>query len=318
MNILRLSPLLVVGTMASRDFMCTSTLTENLGIRCEDLSEPDAKGCCQPDTCEGMACCPKNCNSLSMSTLGSEKTCTCTNTAGGACADTIVPNSLLEDLSEPQRWTAAHNTVRCLHGQPPLKWTQTTYDYAKTWADTCTYAHSTSDVNGGNGENLARQKPAYQFPYEQATYAWYHEVTEADGGRGYRAGTASNNAIYGQSGGPDQVGHYTALIWKDTKELGCARCLDDGNGFEIQVCQYSNSTPNIIGGTNGVQYFVDNVPQSNTLVKTEAFCCNKAYSDVSGLAPGDISGDPNSSGQATATASFLLSAVVLGALHLSS
>ena len=42
---------------------------------------------------------------------------------------------------------------------------------------------------------------------EQATEAWYSEVAAAYGNRGYQPNTASNDAIYGASGGVDQVGH---------------------------------------------------------------------------------------------------------------
>ena len=80
-----------------------------------------------------------------------------------------------------------------------------------------------------------------------------------------------------------QVGHYTALIWNATTHLGCATCPSAPNGFEINVCQYADSTPNVIGGSGGVEYFVANVPQSNTPAASEATCCAETYG---GLATG--------------------------------
>lgn len=273
-----------------RDFHCTESITQNMGIKCgsgTSLTDPEQGGCCATCAAGGAeatveGCCPNNCRKLSMSTMNGESTCTCTNENDGPCEDTIIATDKLAALSSSQRWTAAHNVARCLHGYPGLTWNTATYNYAKSWADQCTYAHSSQQSppfpNGGNGENLATQRPAYAFPMEQATYAWYSEVTSADGGRGYKAGTTSGDSIYGASGGPDQVGHYTALIWKNTTQLGCAICPNDANQNQIQVCQYAKMTPNLVNfEPNVAKYYIENVPQSNALVATESSCCAEAY-----------------------------------------
>jgi hypothetical protein len=110
---------------------------------------------------------------------------------------------------------------RCRHGKNPLTWQSITYGHAKAWAATCTYAHSgpSGFENGGAGENLATSSYPQTHAPEDATERWYSEVTSAAGGAGYLPGTASNDARYGESGGADQVGHYTAMIWGATTHL---------------------------------------------------------------------------------------------------
>lgn len=277
MNTYFLSTLLLLPSVVDANSgmpICPAALTENKGVVCKDGSQP-VKGCCNIDTCRNngnlMDCCPANCRAMSMS----GDTCTCTD-----CQDTLTLKPAVKALSDADRWTKAHNYVRCLHGQPKLTWKEETFKFADNWAKQCTYAHSSNKgfPNGGNGENLATQIPAYEFPPESATYAWYSEVNTANKGKGYKAGTASNDPIYGASGGDDQVGHYTALIWKSTSSLGCSRCPADSKGWAIDVCQYADSTPNIIGQNN--KFFIENVPQSNTLVKTKQQCCEEIYGNI--------------------------------------
>ena len=66
---------------------------------------------------------------------------------------------------------AAHNYVRCRHGQPALSWQDSTATHSQNWAGTCTYAHSgpSGFENGGAGENLAtssyaKVRTAFLFP----------------------------------------------------------------------------------------------------------------------------------------------------------
>jgi hypothetical protein len=121
----------------------------------------------------------------------------------------------------PAMQVAAHNYFRCRHGKNALTWQSSTYGHAKAWAATCTYAHSgpSGFENGGAGENLATSSYPQTHAPEDATERWYSEVTSAAGGAGYLPGTASNDARYGESGGADQVGHYTAMIWGATTHL---------------------------------------------------------------------------------------------------
>lgn len=136
--------------------------------------------------------------------------------------------------------------------------------------------------NNGNGENLATtNSPNRNFYPEFVSERWFEEKDLAYGGKGYQPGTISSNPIYGNPGGPDQVGHYTAMIWNSTQHLGCASCDgDNNNGFYVDVCQYSDLTPNVVLN-GGPALYIQNVPQNNSFVKSEEDCCNMIY--MSGL-----------------------------------
>ncbi|WP_310460873.1 CAP domain-containing protein [Sphaerotilus sp.] len=113
----------------------------------------------------------------------------------------------------------AHNQVRCLHGAPPLAWHEGIAAYARNWVSRGGFAHSDAynAPIGPLGENLYGSS---EVPTgADAVRAWYGEVS------GYRPGDPSGAA-----------GHFTALIWKDVRYLGCARA--GGNLF----CNYWSGT----------------------------------------------------------------------------
>ena len=149
-------------------------------------------------------------------------------------------------MTKDDRWLSAHNYFRCRHGHAPLSTKASTKANAEKHANKCVFQHSGEP---GSGENLAM---GYRSP-ETTTEAWYDEITSP----GYSPGQGFSPGI----------GHYTALIWKETSTLGCATCVSSN----IDVCQYQDSQPNIIG------QFVQNVPQNNAPVATEATCCASAY-----------------------------------------
>ncbi|KAH8178436.1 cysteine-rich secretory protein family protein [Sarocladium implicatum] len=101
-----------------------------------------------------------------------------------------------------------HNQYRGEHRVKGLTWSKTLSGYAKKYMNkkgtgkhTCPdFAHS----GGSYGENLAI---GYSTP-TQATIAWGDERKDYNFKKpGYKSGT----------------GHFTQMVWKDTKQLGCAR-----------------------------------------------------------------------------------------------
>lgn len=104
------------------------------------------------------------------------------------------------------------------------------------------------------GENLAMNMPSFDIPGR--VRAWYTEVDDC----------ASLPGCEQSTGGA--VGHFTALVWKGAKELGCGHATANGN-YQYYVCRYaagpslSGDTPNMMG------HYVANV---GVLVKDEATC----------------------------------------------
>jgi hypothetical protein len=113
----------------------------------------------------------------------------------------------------------AHNQVRCLHGAPPLAWHEGVAAYARNWVSRGRFAHSDAynAPIGPLGENLYASSEV-PGPAE-AVQAWYGEVSR-----------------YRPAGPSGATGHFTALIWKDVRYLGCARA--GGNLF----CNYWSGT----------------------------------------------------------------------------
>merc|ERR1712151_1175578 len=138
----------------------------------------------------------------------------------------------------------------CRHGFEALSWSADLAQSAAEWAESCPGSggnpphvrpngSSSYSLIPGRGENVA----AGQKKPEDAVGDWYNEIWEP----GYVPGTKGTG-----------TGHYTALIWKMTKEVGCAQneCYETLPN-PVHVCHYGNQPPNF-GGTED---FVANVPQ---------------------------------------------------------
>jgi uncharacterized protein YkwD len=117
----------------------------------------------------------------------------------------------------------AHNRVRAEHCAPPLAWSAELASVAQAWADQlrdqgCAFGHSRSRY----GENLYFAAPSDQVSGARAVESW-----------------ASERAAYSfaRPGFSMQTGHFTQVVWRATRELGCgtAQC----NGGDLWVCNYA-------------------------------------------------------------------------------
>lgn len=132
------------------------------------------------------------------------------------------------------RLLAAHNAARSAIGVPPLKWNAQLAADARVWADelaaTGRFEHSPDAPNADpQGENLWAGTPRVFSP-ESMVGLWTAERTD------YRPGVFPNNS---RSGDVERVGHYTQMIWRDTRQVGCATAL--GRREEFLVCRYSEA-----------------------------------------------------------------------------
>jgi uncharacterized protein YkwD len=120
-----------------------------------------------------------------------------------------------------------HNKYRAAHGAAPLSWSSELASYAASHTTDCVMHHS----GGPYGENLA-------FGYgsvKEAIAAWYGEGSQYN----------SNNPTFQMS-----TGHYTQVVWKGSKHLGCY--TRDCNGRPYTMCEY-DPAGNVMG------QFQDNV-----------------------------------------------------------
>jgi hypothetical protein len=132
------------------------------------------------------------------------------------------------------RLLIAHNAERSAIGVPPLVWNDRLAADARVWADelaaTGRFEHSPDEPGEQpQGENLWAGTPR-AFSPEAMVALWAAER------RDYRPGIFPNNS---RSGDVENVGHYTQLIWRGTRQVGCATAA--GRNEEFLVCRYSEA-----------------------------------------------------------------------------
>ena len=133
-----------------------------------------------------------------------------------------------------ERLLAAHNAERAAIGVPPLQWNDRLAADARIWADelaaTGRFEHSPDEPGQEpQGENLWAGTP-HAFSPEAMVHLWVSEK------RDYRPGVFPNNS---RSGDVENVGHYTQLVWRSSREVGCATAV--GTREEFLVCRYSDA-----------------------------------------------------------------------------
>ncbi|KAK1836723.1 CAP domain-containing protein [Podospora conica] len=149
-----------------------------------------------------------------------------------------VPPSLAPDFTDPSLFRSAvlnsTNTYRAQHNATDLAYNATLAAFAQDYldndvgpGDTCRFEHS----GGPYGENLAIGYPSVAAGIE----AWGDEREEYDfGRRRFSKGT----------------GHFTQLVWRGTREVGCGgRWCGEGKGWYL-VCEYWPAG-NVVEGDGG-------------------------------------------------------------------
>ncbi|MDB5392837.1 MAG: hypothetical protein JWM91_343 [Rhodospirillales bacterium] len=120
---------------------------------------------------------------------------------------------------------AAHNRARRVVGVPDLQWSGRLAQTAQGWAEhlrgeRCAMRHSGA---GGIGENLAWAGGQHLSPADVVAM-WLRE------GRAFNPdnGACDAGAV---------CGHYTQVVWRNTKLVGCG--MSSCGNSEIWVCNYS-------------------------------------------------------------------------------
>lgn len=133
---------------------------------------------------------------------------------------------------------AAHNGWRAQVGVDALSYSPALAASAQAWAEALKKHHGCqpqhSDTRGSYGENLywasARlwsdgRREMQQVTPEAVVNSWAAERAD------YRY--ATNSCKPGKA-----CGHYTQIIWKNTRQVGCGRAVCD-NKDQIWVCRYA-------------------------------------------------------------------------------
>lgn len=139
-------------------------------------------------------------------------------------------------LSTPKnivnKYLKPHNKIRAKLGLPPLKWSEQLASYARWWAHQrqgdCAMIHSGSDY----GENLFWGSTGRQWGPADAVAFWVNEKSFYN--------YYTNSCAQGR-----ECLHYTQIIWKHSKKVGCAK-VTCRNGYTFIGCNY-DPHGNILG-----------------------------------------------------------------------
>lgn len=126
------------------------------------------------------------------------------------------PEDLVQDCLH------AHNVVRAQLGEQQLKWSDELASEAQWWANVLAERNEFQHEPVRHwGQNLFMIVGGYSSP-EQAIAAWAAEAT---------AYNREQNRCTGE-----MCGHYTQMVWRNTREVGCAHAWRGTR--EVWVCDY--------------------------------------------------------------------------------
>ncbi|CAF1331001.1 unnamed protein product [Rotaria sordida] len=122
---------------------------------------------------------------------------------------------------------AAHNSYRARHCAQPLQLDDTlcrsAQDYAQKLASTNQFSHSGTK---GVGENLYKAWSSTTIKINGATAvtSWYNEIKDYN---------------FNNGGFSMKTGHFTQVVWRNTKKLGVGVAYADEGRTVYVVAQYS-------------------------------------------------------------------------------
>jgi hypothetical protein len=158
------------------------------------------------------------------------------------------------------------NNFRALHGVKAYKWSTKLATQAQGYCDSLvanygcsSWQHSAGAMRGAYGENLYKITIGGSFDFmsrlqsygcSMAVNAWYGEIAayKWDAKRPW----STNSRNFGS------VGHFTALVWASTTQVGCGQSVgsypDRPLGCKVICCQYLSA-----GNVATDSYFKKNV-----------------------------------------------------------
>lgn len=127
-----------------------------------------------------------------------------------------------ESLARPM--LAAHNAIRARVGVPPLEWSAQLETLAREWSKSLAangqFRHRPSNNYGENLFEIEGDQATPQFVVGN----WASEAKDYN--------LSSNTCRRGA-----QCGHYTQVVWRNTKQVGCA--VSRRGQREVWVCYYN-------------------------------------------------------------------------------
>ncbi|KAF2362056.1 CAP domain [Trinorchestia longiramus] len=129
----------------------------------------------------------------------------------------------------------AHNDYRLKHGVTPLKISKklnkTAGDWAKTIAKRDRLEHRPNNDYGENIYSKWNSRPNHSIGGKEPVDSWYSEI---------------KNHVFGKEPTSLATGHFTQVVWADSKELGVGMARNKSSGKLYVVCNY-NPPGNMVG-----------------------------------------------------------------------
>ncbi len=147
--------------------------------------------------------------------------------AGGGTASAQEESDLsCTDTAFRDQMLALHNSFRAQHEAPELQLDPTLNQVAEEWAQQLARTHTFEHrPDSGYGENLFMMSSggSGHAGAEQAFRSWADEESAYN---------------YGKPGFAMETGHFTQVVWKDTKRVGVARACIPGSSETYVVADY--------------------------------------------------------------------------------
>ncbi|XP_062844359.1 GLI pathogenesis-related 2 [Trichomycterus rosablanca] len=153
------------------------------------------------------------------------------------------------DSSFETEFLQAHNAYRKQHGAPSLSLNASLSRSAQAWAEKLLASRTLKHSNSGNGENLyyTYSSAPKKLTGKDVIDSWYSEIKKFD---------------FNRPGFSSETGHFTQVVWKDTKELGVGVATDGTTTFVVG--QYSPA-----GNISNAGHFEKNVQPVGSAVDTK-------------------------------------------------
>uniref|UniRef100_A0A7N6A8F1 SCP domain-containing protein n=1 Tax=Anabas testudineus TaxID=64144 RepID=A0A7N6A8F1_ANATE len=143
----------------------------------------------------------------------------------------------MADVSFQQEFLKTHNDYRAKHGTPALELNSELTAAAQTWADHLLATGTLEHSDTKDGENVFTSWSSAPLKLTEAVDSWYEEIKDYN---------------WNSSGFRGNTGHFTQVVWKDSKELGVGVATDGNRVFVVG--QYRPA-----GNMNMPGYFEKNV-----------------------------------------------------------
>jgi len=232
----------------------------------------------------------------------------------GHCAASAGLRPLRHDpgADRAEEWVRAHNHYRACHGSGAVVWNPHLADYAKAWVEKllqhCDGTKDLWDWVAVEGAGIHRPHDGgsyFQLP-RNGDNVWAGSGVAAHGGNAFEVSTVTSwyqeatmcpSQGISAGCGAGILNHYTAMVWKDVREIGCyVATVDAPKGpFSVASCRYSpGAGKDDFGGCNLPNTIGCDAQEVPALV---AGICPR----MDGLEPAPAVGAPPPDGQAYAS-----------------